>query len=252
MDWSLFFAFVGVGLLAQLVDGALGMAYGLVSSTILLALGIPPAAASASVHAAEVVTTGVSGVSHAWFGNVDRRMLVRLAVPGVIGGALGAYVLSQISGDEIRPWICAYLFVLGAMIVARGLRRRRKPPHRVRHLSLLGFVAALCDAIGGGGWGAMTNASMLAQGAEVRRSIGTANAAEFFVTAAISATFFFTIGVHHWPIVAGLLVGGVIAAPLAAWLVKRVPERPMLGAVGTLIAGLSVYQLVAWWGERAV
>ncbi|GAA3931855.1 sulfite exporter TauE/SafE family protein [Luteimonas lutimaris] len=237
-----FMLFVLIGLCAQLVDGALGMAYGLVSSSILLAMGLPPAAVSASVHTAEVFTTGVSGASHGLLGNVDRKLMVRLAIPGVIGGVIGAYVLTQLPGDAIKPFVYAYLLVLAVLILLRAIGRRI-PRNQVRRVGVLGFFAGLLDAIGGGGWGPMATSTLLARGGEARTSIGTVSASEFVVTLAISITFLLTVGISHWQIVLGLLAGGVIAAPLAAMLVKHLPERAVLGAVGSLILAISVFQI---------
>lgn len=238
-----FWTFVAIGLAAQLVDGALGMAYGLVSSSILLAMGLPPAAVSASVHAAEVVTTGVSGASHHVFGNVDRKLLLRLAVPGAVGGAIGAYLLTRLDGDLLKPWIHAYLLVLAVLIVLRATGRRI-PRRGVRRVGVLGAVSGFLDAVGGGGWGPMATSTLLAHGGQARTTIGTVSAAEFVVTLVISITFLLTIGISHWQVVAGLLVGGVIAAPVAALLVRHVPERAVLGAVGLLVAGISLVQVV--------
>lgn len=245
-----FWIFVAVGLCAQLVDGALGMAYGLVSSSVLLAFGVPPAAASAAVHTAEVFTTGVSGGTHALMGNVDRRLFVRLAIPGVVGGVLGAYVLTQLPGEAIKPFIYAYLALLAVLILLRATGRR-VPRNEVKRVGVLGFFSGLLDASGGGGWGPMATSTLLANGGAARTTIGTVSASEFVVTLAISLTFLLSIGIDHWQIVAGLLVGGVIAAPIAALLVKRVPERAVLGAVGVLILGISSFQIVAALQARA-
>jgi uncharacterized membrane protein YfcA len=241
---SHFLVFVAIGLCAQLVDGALGMAYGLVSSSILLAMGMPPAAVSASVHTAEVFTTGVSGAAHGMLGNVDRRLMLRLAVPGVVGGVIGASLLSRVDGDAIRPWIQAYLFVLGLLIILRAAGRRL-PRGEVRRVGVLGFMAGLLDAIGGGGWGPMATSTLLAGGGEARKSIGTVSASEFAVTLAISITFLLSIGIEHWRLIVGLLLGGVIAAPIAALMVRHVRERLVLFAVGGLviaISGLQIYR----------
>lgn len=237
-----FWIFVAVGLCAQLVDGALGMAYGLVSSSVLLAFGVPPVQASAAVHTAEVFTTGVSGAAHAKLGNVDKRLFLRLAIPGVVGGVLGAYVLTQVPGDAIKPFIYAYLFLLAILILARATGRR-VPRREVKRVGLLGFFAGLLDASGGGGWGPLATSTLLANGGQARTSIGTVNAAEFVVTLAISITFLLGIGLQHWQIIAGLLVGGVVAAPLAALLVKHVPERAVLTVVGLLVLSISTYQI---------
>jgi uncharacterized membrane protein YfcA len=242
MDWTQFLIFVGVGLLAQLVDGALGMAYGVVSNAVLLALGLPPAVASATVHTAEIFTTGVSGGAHALFGNVDWKSFRRLAIPGVIGGVIGAWFLASVPGDAIKPFVYAYLLILGVVVLVRAAGKVVSH-HRVRHKGILGFVAGLLDAIGGGGWGPIATSTLLARGGAVRHTIGTVNAAEFVVTLAISTTLIAHMGVQHWPIVLGLLTGGVMAAPLAAWLVRHLPPRYVMVAVGCLIVGISLYQL---------
>jgi uncharacterized membrane protein YfcA len=243
LDYGQFFIFVGVGLLAQLVDGALGMAYGLVSNSILLALGLPPALASATVHTAEVFTTGVSGASHAWFGNVRWRLFWQLAIPGAIGGIIGATFLASVPGETIRPFVNAYLLILGAMVLLRAFGKRLSR-HQVQHSGMLGFFAGLLDAIGGGGWGPLATSTLIARGGAVRSTIGSVNAAEFVVTACVSATLIWHVGIDRWSIVLGLLTGGVIAAPFAAWLVRYLPERGVMASVGSLIMLISLGQLV--------
>ena len=243
MDYGQFFVFVGVGLLAQLVDGALGMAYGLVSNSILLALGLPPALASATVHTAEVFTTGVSGASHAWFGNVRWKLFWQLAIPGAVGGILGATFLASVPGESIRPFVNVYLLVLGAMVLLRAFGKRLVR-HQVQHSGVLGFFAGLLDAIGGGGWGPLATSTLIARGGAVRSTIGSVNAAEFVVTACVSATLIWHVGIDRWSIVLGLLTGGVIAAPFAAWLVRHLPERAVMAAVGSLIVLISLGQLL--------
>ena len=238
---SEFWWFILIGLGAQLVDGALGMAFGLVSSSVLLSMGLPPAQVSASVHTAEVFTTGASGVSHLMAGNVDRRLFVRLAIPGAIGGAVGAYGLTQLPGDIIRPLIYLYLLVLAIVILLRAAGRLM-PKGDIKRVPLLGAVAGFLDA-SGGGWGPVATSTLLARGGEARTTIGTVNAAEFVVTLTVSATFLLSMGLHHLQIVAGLLIGGMMAAPLAAVLVKRVKERWVLVAVGVLVLAISLYQI---------
>ncbi len=239
---SEFYWFILIGLGAQLVDGALGMAFGLVSSSVMLSMGIPPAAVSASVHTAEVFTTGASGVSHLVAGNVDKRLFLRLALPGAVGGVLGAYVLTQLPGDAIRPFIYAYLLVLAVFILLRAAGRM-VPRQEVKRVPLLGFVAGMLDASGGGGWGPVATSTLLARGGQARTTIGTVNAAEFVVTLAVSITFLLSMGLQYLNIVAGLLIGGMMAAPLAAVLVKRVKERWVLIAVGVLVLGISLFQV---------
>ena len=239
---SEFYWFILIGIGAQLVDGALGMAFGLVSSSVLLAMGLPPAAVSASIHTAEVFTTGASGVSHLAAGNVDRRLFLRLALPGAVGGALGAYVLTQLPGEFIRPFIYLYLLALAIFILARAAGRFT-PRSEVQRVPVLGFFAGLLDASGGGGWGPVATSTLLARGGQARTTIGTVNAAEFIVTLSISATFLLSMGLQHLSIVAGLLVGGMMAAPVAALLVKRLKERWVLIAVGVLVLSISLFQI---------
>ena len=238
-----FFAFVAIGLLAQLVDGALGMAYGLTASSLLQAMGVPPPVASATVHAAELATTAVSGASHGLAGNVDWALMRRLAIPGMVGGGLGAWFLGEVDWPWLRVVVAVWLLAMGAMLLARALHWREAPA-RTRGVTLLGFLAGGLDAIGGGGWGSLTTTRLMARNIEPRIAVGTANAAEFFVTCAISAVFFSTIGITHLQIIAGLLVGGVIAAPLAAIFARRLPVRALLGAVGVVVMSLSAYNLV--------
>ncbi|MGS1076580.1 sulfite exporter TauE/SafE family protein [Pseudoxanthomonas beigongshangi] len=243
---SEFYWFILIGLGAQLVDGALGMAFGLVSSSILLGMGLPPAAVSASVHTAEVFTTGVSGASHAYFRNIDKRLFWRLTLSGALGGVIGAYVLTRLPGEAIRPFIYLYLLVLSLLILLRSFGRFM-PKQQIRRVPVLGFFAGLLDATGGGGWGPLATSTLLAGGGKARTTIGTVNAAEFVITLAVSLTFFLTIGLQHLEIVLGLLIGGVLAAPLAAYLVRHVPERIVLTVVGVLVLCISLYHIGAAW-----
>ncbi|WP_314106259.1 sulfite exporter TauE/SafE family protein [uncultured Stenotrophomonas sp.] len=239
---SEFYWFILIGLGAQLVDGALGMAFGLVSSSVMLSMGLPPAAVSASVHTAEVFTTGASGVSHLVAGNVDKRLFLRLALPGAVGGVVGAYVLTQLPGEAIRPFIYGYLLILAIFILLRAAARL-VPRQEVKRVPVLGFFAGLLDASGGGGWGPVATSTLLARGGQARTTIGTVNASEFVVTLAVSITFLLSMGLQYLNIVAGLLIGGMMAAPLAAVLVKRVKERWVLVAVGVLVLSISLYQI---------
>jgi len=238
-----FLLFVAVGFAAQLVDGALGMAYGVTATTVLLSLGLAPAAASASVHAAEVVTTGASGLSHWGFGNIDRRLFRGLVIPGMIGGAAGAYVLTAVPGEAIRPFISVYLLAMGAMILWKALRPAVGRPEP-RRLAPLGLAGGFLDAVGGGGWGPLVASSLMGNGTTPRYAIGSVNAVEFFVTATVSATFVATIGLTHARIVAGLIAGGVLAAPFAAYVTSRLPDRPLMILVAVVVMLLSVRGLL--------
>lgn len=232
--------YVAIGFVAQMIDGAIGMAYGVTTSSVLLGMGVPPATASACVHAAETFTTGASGLAHWKLGNVDRRLLWRLAVPGMIGGAIGAYALSEFPGDTLKPFISAYLLLLGLVIIWKALARKPLATPAPRSVAPLGFFGGLLDAIGGGGWGPIVTSSLLGQGATPRYAIGSVNLAEFFVTLTISTTFFLTVGLSLWPIIAGLIVGGVIAAPFAALAAKHVPAKVLMLVVGCVVVLLSV------------
>ena len=249
MVWDELILFVAVGFAAQLVDGAIGMAYGLSGTTVMLSLGFPPATASASVHAAEVFTTGISGLSHWRFGNVDWSFVWHLAVPGMLGGAIGAYVLTTLPADTIKPFVNAYLLLMGAWILWKAFRNERaaadEPP---RWIMPLGLGGGFLDAIGGGGWGPMVTSTLLGHGTTPRFTIGSVNFAEFFVTGAISVTFLGTIGLELWPIIAGLILGGALAAPLAAYAAKSIPDRPLMILVGSVIVLLSVRGLLQLMG----
>ena len=235
--------YVAAGFAAQLIDGTLGMAYGVSASTLLLSMGIPPPVTSATVHAAECFTTGASAVSHHAFGNVDPQLLRRLVGPGIAGAVLGATVLSSLPAERLTRYVAVYLLAMGIVIIVKSIREF--PPRAVTsHVAPLGFAGALLDAMGGGGWGPIVASTLIARGNHVRRTVGTVNAAEFFVTLAASATFIVTLGLSHWPIIAGLALGGLIAAPIGAWLCTRVPVRPLMGIVGVLVILLSLRTLL--------
>jgi uncharacterized membrane protein YfcA len=235
--------FVIVGFIAQLIDGALGMAYGVSSTTFLLSVGVPPAAASASVHTAEVFTTAVSGASHWRLGNVDRGLVRKLVVPGIIGGVLGAYILTATPGGVIKPIIAAYLLAMGVRILWKARQRTLPTPRPARHL-ILALVGGFCDAIGGGGWGPIVTSTLVANGHDPRSTIGSVNLAEFFVTLAEAATFVALLGLVHWQVIVGLVIGGTIAAPFAALLCKKLPARALMISVGLVITALSMRTLI--------
>ena len=242
-DLTTILLFVAIGFAAQMVDGALGMAFGQISSTLLISTGVPPAAASAGVHTAETFTTAVSGISHVLHGNVDWGLFVRIAVPGVIGGILGAYVLTQIDATTAKPFVLAYLTGLGLYLFYRGIMHRHteKQPKIV---SPLGLIGGFLDAAGGGGWGAIVTSNLLVQGSNPRKTIGTVNTAEFFLTVTISITFIAALGLEAFTAAtAGLLVGGVLAAPFGAMIAKRVNPDLMLTFVGALVTVTSAYGL---------
>lgn len=242
-DLASLLPFVVIGFAAQLVDGALGMAFGVISNTLLLWTGVPPAAASAGVHTVETFTTAVSGISHALHRNVDWRLFMRLTIPGVIGGVLGAYLLSNIDAGVAKPFILAYLSAIGLYLLWRGLRFPPQP-RSPRIVEPLGLVGGFLDAAGGGGWGPVVTSNLLVQGAAPRTTIGTVNTAEFFLTTTISATFISQLGWKAFTIATvGLLIGGVLAAPLGAMLAKRIPAKRLMIMVGVILTLTSLFGL---------
>ena len=247
MDWGQFLLFIVVGFAAQMVDGAIGMAYGVTATTILMSLGISPATASACVHAAEVFTTAASGASHWRLGNVDFALLRRLALPGMIGGGLGAFALSNLDGEQIRPFVSAYLLIMGGYILWKAIGEKPEEHEPPRHITILGFTGGFLDAIGGGGWGPLVASSLIGAGTKPRYAIGTVNLTEFLVTLTTTATFVFTIGLELWSIILGLIIGGGLAAPFAAMATKKMPDKPMMILVAAVVILLSLRNLVLAW-----
>lgn len=248
MDLSIF-VFIIFGFIAQMIDGSLGMAYGVSANSFLLTVGLSPAVASASVHASEIVTTLVSGISHWKVGNIDRRMLLRLLIPGVIGGALGAYILTTLDGNLIKPYISIYLLIMGIRILYKAFKpteEHDKEP-KAGLLVALGLAGGVCDAIGGGGWGPVVTSTLISTGHSPRKTIGSVNFSEFFVTLAESLVFILTIGLTNWKIISGLLIGGVIAAPLGALVTKKLPTKLIMIIVGCLIIFLQLRTLYLLW-----
>jgi uncharacterized membrane protein YfcA len=238
-----FWTAAAVGLLAQTVDGALGMAYGITASSFLLAGGASPAVASASVHIAEVFTTGVSGIAHIKFGNVDKRLFLRLLVPGIVGASAGAWLVSSIDGALLKPWITGYLLLMGLYVLSKVFRTVRARRTEARHVAKLGLVGGFVDAAGGGGWGPVVTTTLVGTGHDPRTTIGSVNLAEFFLTFVSAGVFTLLVGESPWITVAGLVLGGLFAAPLAALLTRRLPTRALLALVGVVIASISVFNL---------
>jgi uncharacterized membrane protein YfcA len=218
------------------------MAYGLTATSFLLAAGLPPATASATVHFAETFTTGASAISHHSFGNVHSPLFKKLVIPGVLGAALGAYVLTELDGDVLKPYVAGYLIFMGLYVLVKSFAEIN-PIHVQKRVGPLGFFGGLIDSIGGGGWGPIVTSTLLARGNHTRYTIGTVNAVEFFVTLTSSAVFIAIIGISHWNIVLALALGGVLAAPIAGFVAKKVPHRPMMFLVGLLIIGVSARTL---------
>lgn len=240
-----FFLIVLVGFLAQMIDGSLGMAYGVSSTTFLTTMGVPIKVASASVHTAEAFTTLFSGVSHWRMKNVDWSIFKRLVIPGVIGGALGAYVLVSFPGDILSPVVSIYLLIMGIVVLFRGIHGVTRTLIKGKSLIPIGLVGGFFDAVGGGGWGPIVTSTMVASGHPPRYTIGSVNTAEFFVTIVQSMTFALFLGVgEYWKYIVGLAIGGMIAAPLAAYFCQRVSDKKLLLIVGSLIIILNVRNII--------
>jgi uncharacterized protein len=246
LNWADVAPYIAIGFAAQLIDGALGMAFGVICSTLLVSvMGVPPARASAGVHLVEMFTTGASGISHALHKNVDWKLFARLAVPGVIGGCLGAYLLSNIDASVTRPIVMLYLTCIGFYLLYKALTYPGEPIVReAKVVSPLGLIGGFMDASGGGGWGPIVTSNLLIQGTDPRKTVGTVNTAEFFLTTSISITFILTIGLEAFTIVTGgLLVGGLIAAPFGAMIAKRVEVKTLMLMVGTVLTATSLFSL---------
>ena len=239
-----FWSAVAVGFLAQVVDGALGMAYGVTATTFLLTAGATPAAASASVHIAEVFTTGLSGISHVKLGNVNKALFVRLLVPGILGAVLGAVVVTQFDGAVLKPYISAYLLLMGVYILRKAWRGKFKQQQEPRHVGKLALVGGFVDAAGGGGWGPVVTSNLIGAGGDPRTTIGSVNFAEFFLTLSSATSFILLAGEPStWAMVAGLVFGGMFAAPLAALLCKSLKPRTLMTVVGILITLISAFNI---------
>lgn len=244
LNSPIFWSALGVGLLAQVIDGALGMAYGITSTSFLLAAGAPPAMASGATHLAEVFTTGVSGVSHLKLGNVNKRLFLTLLLPGIAGALIGTYILSNVDGRALKPFINAYLLLMGLYVLSKAFRhikvKRDISTRRVAPLALLG---GFMDTTGGGGWGPIVTTSLVGSGHDPRTTIGSVNFAEFFLTVTVAAAFFTILDNTVWLMVAGLAIGGLFAAPLAAYVTRHLKTRTLLVLVGSLISLVSAWNI---------
>lgn len=239
-EYELFFWFLLVGFVAQTVDGALGMAYGVTSNSILLGIGIPPASASAWVHLAQVFTSLASGISHLSLGNVKWDLAKKLLIPGVLGAVVGAAFLSNIDGDMVKPYVAAYLFIMGIVILRKVIRKKKaKINPRDKSVPYLALVGGFADTTGGGGWGPIVNSTLMSKGQTPRFAIGTVNFVEFFVAVAGAGTFLLFMDNIGWAAVLGLILGGVLAAPFGAVLCKKIRPQNLMLVVGILIMILS-------------
>jgi uncharacterized membrane protein YfcA len=238
-----FYLLLAIGFCAQLIDGALGMAFGVISNAALLAMGLPPAHASALIHTAEIFTTGASAASHIYHRNVDWRMVWRLGIAGVLGAVLGAWILSNIDVSTARRFAYFYLLLMGVYILLKSMRLPMTRKRPTGWTAPLGFVGGFLDASGGGGWGPVTSSTLIGSGHSPRQTVGSVNTTEFFVTVAAATTFFAELGTSPLQHLVPLVLGGVLAAPFGGWVVKHVSARVLMTAVGALIVTLSLIQL---------
>ncbi|MBP6238081.1 MAG: TSUP family transporter [Saprospiraceae bacterium] len=237
--------FIMAGFLASAIDGALGMAYGITATTVLLSFGLSPVAATASVHTSEVFTSGVSGLSHLKFGNVNNKLFRNLLIPGVIGAILGAFLISYFEeySNVIKPLVSAYTLFLGVIILLKALKKDDQIRKKVKRLFPLAFTGGFLDSVGGGGWGPIVSSTLIAQGKAPRYTIGSVNLTEFFVALASSITFFAMIGTTHLNVILGLILGGVAAAPLGAFLTSKIPAKSIMLMVGIIVIILSIKRI---------
>ena len=241
-----FYAFVAVGFVAQLIDGMLGMGYGIVSAISLMTLGLPPASVSASIHTAEMFASGASGYNHYRFGNVNKRLFKVLLLPGIAGSIAGALLLTRLGEQHaayLKPLLAVYLLVLGVRIISKAVTKQPQKRKKVKNAGWLAGAGGFLDSFGGGGWGPLVTSTLIANGRTPNYVIGTVSLVEFFVTLASAITFFSVMGLKNWDIILGLIVGGVTAAPIAARLAGRIPTRWMFGAVGAMVIFWSLWTL---------
>ena len=240
----MFWSAVLVGLIAQMIDGALGMAYGITSSSFLLAVGASPAMASGATHLAEVFTSGVSGVSHLKMGNVNKKLFFSLLIPGIVGGLIGTYILGSIDGKALKPYISLYLLMMGLYVLSKAFRHiKARYEINAAKIAPLALFGGLMDTTGGGGWGPIVTTSLVGSGHDPRTTIGSVNFAEFFLTVTVATALFSILDQSVWTIVAGLVIGGLFAAPFAAYITKHLKTKTLLILVGSLISLISVFNL---------
>lgn len=236
--------FILIGVAAQAVDGALGMAYGVTANSLLLGVGVPPAASTAAVHLSEVFTTGFSGFSHWRMGNFNRSLFLKLLIPGTIGAVAGAYLVSIIDGAILKPFISAYLLIMGIYILRKAfVHHAAQKSAREGAVAPLALFGGFVDSVGGGGWGPVVTTTLLGRGHAPKETIGSVNSAEFFLTIASATAFAALVGFGYWTAIVGLVIGGVFAAPFAAWLCQHLSTKQLLMMVGVLISGLSLWNL---------
>jgi uncharacterized protein len=245
---SQFFLYLVIGIIAQMVDGTLGMGYGATTTSFLLANGVPPVVSSTAIHIAEMFTTGTSTIANHKFGNINKKLAYYLIIPGVIGSILGATVLSNfIDQDKIKPFVAIYMIILASIILRKGLRTNTTAKKKkTKKLGYLAIFGGFMDSVGGGGWGPIVTSTLVGRGRNPVYTIASVNAAEFTIAFASGITFLLFQGINGWQVICGLILGGVIAAPIAASLLPKIPRREATIAVAILIFILSIRTLIKY------
>jgi hypothetical protein len=242
-----FFIFLLIGIFAQMVDGTLGMGYGATSTSFLLMNGVPPVVSSAAIHVAEMFTTGASTLANHKFGNINKKLAYYLIIPGVIGSIIGATILSNfLDQNYIKPFVSIYMIILALLILKKGLRKKVIRKEKTKKLGLLAIFGGFLDSIGGGGWGPIVTSTLVGRGRNPVYTIASVNAAEFAIAFASGVTFLLFQGINGWKVIAGLVIGGIIAAPIAAFFLNKIPRRPATIAVSILILILSIKTLISY------
>lgn len=237
-----------VGIIAQTIDGAIGMAYGITATTFLLSQGVSPAIASSSIHISEIFTTGASGLSHWRLNNIDKKLFLNLVFPGIIGGLVGVLILTNIDGKILKPWISLYLLLMGLYIILKAFKKNIfNGKINAKKITPLAFTGGAVDAIGGGGWGPVVTTTLLSSGHEPKTTIGSVNSAEFFITTATGLSFAIFIGVSNPEIIFGLIAGGLLIAPFAAKITTKLPTKLLMFIVGILITSLSLITVIKFF-----
>jgi len=237
-----------IGIIAQTIDGAIGMAYGITATTFLLSQGVSPAIASSSIHISEIFTTGASGLSHWRLNNIDKKLFLNLVFPGIIGGIIGVIILTNIDGKLLKPWISLYLVIMGIYIILKAFKKKIFTGKiSAKKITPLAFVGGMVDAVGGGGWGPVVTTTLLSSGHEPKTTIGSVNSAEFFITTATGLSFAIFIGISNPEIIFGLILGGVLIAPFAAKITTKLPTKLLMFIVGTLITSLSLITVIKFF-----
>ena len=237
-----------IGIIAQTIDGAIGMAYGVTATTFLLSQGVSPAIASSSIHISEIFTTGASGLSHWRLNNIDKKLFLNLIFPGIVGGLIGVLILTNIDGKILKPWISLYLVIMGIYIILKAFKKNIfNSKINSKKITPLAFVGGMVDAVGGGGWGPVVTTALLSSGHEPKKTIGSVNSAEFFITISTGLSLAIFIGVNNPEIIFGLISGGILIAPLAAKITTKLPTKLLMLIVGVLITSLSMITVLKFF-----